>query len=147
VDKTTKFRIECAENVSGLPLARLALIPFHAVTLYAFRLDTGFHGIVEIIINFHPKFTCNRYFSPLLFLEWRRGNGLAQLKIQMSIWRKYEHILPNVQSASCVSHDVENGHTHVCSRILFGAHEKLKLQGCTTMCSSVLFYSHIGKYV
>lgn len=153
-------------------LARLT--PFQAVTLYALRPDkhAGFHGIVEITTNsrFHvrnPRASrvARRLFLPAGSSSGEEAPGLLDarlIEIQMSIWRRYEHILGTTTMGArgagrwhsecgvlLVSlRDVENGRriAPMFALEFCSVDEDLKLQGCTsTSCPSVLFYSHVGQ--
>lgn len=147
LDKTTKSRIENARICLARRLARLT--PSQVATLFALHpgKHAGFHGIVKITTNsrFHvqnPRKVASSLVIPPRRLEWWEVPGIlnALIEIQMSISRRYEHILPNervakregprsgtvaewMRSASRVSSRCRKrspDRAHVCSRILFG---------------------------
>lgn len=112
----------------------------------------------------HPKSTC-RLFLPADSSSGEEAPGILDarlIEIQMSISRRYEHILPNgnertrgegaaprsggivnAECFSCLSRCRKRSpdRAHVCSRIFCSVDEDLKLQGCTSM----LFYSRVGQ--
>lgn len=170
MDKTTKSRIENARICLARRLARLT--PSQVATLSALHpgKHAGFHGIVKITTNsrFHvenPRAVASPSVIPPRRLEWREVPGILDplIEIQMSISRRYEHILPNEREAKRGAAERNGGGMNAeCFSCLFAMSKTVagsrpcllsnsvrwtrisSSKVARPFCPSVLFYSHIG---
>lgn len=125
--------------MSGLPFSTINTVPGDDIV----RLPSGqtyqfpqnrpnYHQFSFLTSKIHVQSCRGRLFLPADSSSGEEALGLLQarlIEIQMSIWRRYEHILPNgtaersgsecgVLLSRCRKRSSDRA--HVCSRILFG---------------------------